>query len=169
MSATTNDFYTEGLLGARASWKSGGEHPSANLKALESRINRGIGLFITIRIADEEWSKKVQQGKAEFDPSRVRAFHKEYKRWLEPCEELLSLIEKTERAVALENASMFRLCWRFANRLAAVDTESLIHSYSEAENGKAVDLTEELLSGIWEHDNSQGDTRPRGNKSPRSA
>jgi hypothetical protein len=148
-------FFVGELEDQKSEWKLMADHEAAmECRDLEDKLRRGIGLFSMIRLSDESWSKKVQDGSAKFSPPIALSINAAYKWWLTPCEEILSQVEKTQRQFKVDNAEHFGDCVRLAKKLAAIDVEGVIESIEQAQKGQTELLTDEVWGELLNQNNS---------------
>ena len=110
------------------------EHRTATAcRDVEDLIDRGVGHFWVIRLADEAWTSRVQDGREAFDADVARGYRANDLWWLAPCVGILTRLDELERKYKVDGAEMFRDCVRTATRLVSFDLEELIASIGEAE------------------------------------
>ena len=132
MSRDTTMFMADQIERDREVWK---VEPRTDMarRDVEDLINRGLGHFWVIRLADETWTARVQDGREVFDAEVARGYTADYLWWLAPCDGILARLDELERKVKVDRAEAFRDCVRMAKRLVSFDVEELIASVGEAE------------------------------------
>ena len=105
-------------------------------RALEDRLETGVGYFHVIRLADRHWSKQVQEGKVKFDVEQARELHSLYKWWLEPCDNILDHLDRLGRDYDVDHGEEFRECVRTARRYALIDVEATAEGLAEIAAGQ---------------------------------
>jgi hypothetical protein len=110
---------------------------------LDGWLRIGLSLLDLIRAADEHWSSRVRDGKAEWLGAELQEIRTLYREWLAPCEAVLSRIAEIDsRGYKVDDAKRFRDAYRRTRLLLSVDPTVLAEADESLAAGKGHSLGE---------------------------